>query len=155
MEKINTNDFAAKFAELRDEAALNKNGDVSSIGDFLREYCHKEYRMPYETKIKLAKEIADYTLFYKDEDGQTHFNCNSSRKHIYSTLIILRYYTDIDINIEGGIDEYSIIENNSLLRIIMTSDLIDQEDIEEFKSIIDQTVDDWVLNLQMAMYSKK
>lgn len=127
---ITIKEFVKKYTEFRN--------DVSKDG-----YLKKIKIIPYVDylkKVTAAENIAKRTC--KNSNGD--ICVNSPMRYVLFVFTVLQLYTNLIISSEDRVEDFDLLNKNGLIDKIF--ELIPENELAEFKTILDLSVDDFMTN---------
>ena len=111
---------------------------------FIEKIMNRDY-VPYEIKIAICKKIIENSYYQKDEHGKIlRLYSNSTVLYMLYCLNLINQYTFIKIDFSNCLDEFNLLNKNSLLDIL--SNNIPDREKTEFRMILDMVEKDILQN---------
>lgn len=130
-EKISTLEFMEQYNEV--SAKDLKEKKIKSI-------VYKDLYVSFGEKCDLAERIVNAASL----DANKNINVNSRSRYLLYTLNIINVYTKIRIDFTDIINEYDILNKHGLISEIFK--YIPQQEITEFETVLNMTLDDFMTN---------
>lgn len=112
---------------------------------FIAEHITTKY-ISFSEKLMYCNKIAENTLFVTDEEGENkRFKQNSPSKFLFTNLILIKLYSDLEINFEKDpIKCFDLLNENGL--IIGFIQEIPETEYAEFQTLLNMVIDDIIVN---------
>lgn len=140
-----------QLKEFVQEYEKNKTNNIRE--KYLKDTIQVKDYIDFMDKCNLSKRILDSTMFKFDDNGNktSKIDINSVMKNVLFVMVIIDTYTNIDVNFEDIINEYNMLEKNSLIEKFICLDnpeksIISTTEILRMKSIMDMQFDDIIRN---------
>lgn len=130
-----------KFIKDYDMAVKSKK----DINAFLNKRKTTDY-ISYAEKMSEAKKIIDFTSYITEKDGNKRFSQNSPMRYFLFVLLLLRSYTDIEIDNEKSVQEFDLINKRRLIPKFV--ELIGEEEYTEYQTVLNMVLDDEMENFR-------
>mgnify|MGYP006988895247 CR=1 FL=1 len=129
-EKLNVSEFVAKY---------NGLSGVQAKKNYLKKIKITPY-IPFSMKMALADRIVQASSL--DQDKEVHIN--SPVRFMLFAFTVLTTYTNLDMDNTHMHEQYDLLCESGLIDEIIG--LIPEREINEFKSMVDITYDDFMTN---------
>ena len=142
MSKITVKDFVEGYKKCVSDSEKEKYFDsVLEIVTYV----------PYEFKDAVAKNIIKTTT-HTPEDEKTKeiaiearpIHVNSSGRNMFFRLSVVKYWTNIEVDLNNALEEYNLLAEYDLYTII--SKMVPQSELGEFAALTQWAMDDFMSN---------
>ncbi len=134
--------------------AYLRNADDAAKKSFLNNNLKTESYIGYNRKLALADRIVQSSSYRTetaaDEDGaetlrQTaDIKIDSNMRYFLSVYTIVQTYTNIDMNIQNMPEEFDELNRLGLIKAILEA--VPENELEEFRTILRRTYEDFIAN---------
>ena len=110
-------------------------------------YCEKHIvnkYVPYLTKIAECNRIIDSTMARIDTNGNISFQQNTPVRFLIFHIQMLKFYTDLEINDKGFIDDFDALNEVGAFNILVSK--LPEQEYKEFSTLLSMTADDYYAN---------
>lgn len=101
--------------------------------DFIRS-CIKNIYIPYATKIDICNKLIETTSRKENINGEKMFCQKTPAKYMLLRLTLINLYTEIEVDMENGLSEFDLLEENDLTEDIICK--IPAKEADRFANII-------------------
>lgn len=110
---------------------------------FINEHVVRQY-VPFNEKLAYCSQIVENSMYEKNNDELT-FKLNSPSKFLFTNLILIKLYTDLEIKIdENPLEIFDLLNENGLIIGLISA--IPKSEYAEFQMLIDMIQDDRMTN---------
>ena len=137
---FNVKDFVEEY---------EKQTNDTDKAKFIKTKLKCEKYMPYAEKLMIADNIIQSSS-YKMENVDGVLNktdkiaINSPMRYILFVMTVVNKYTNIEVNFNGIMPEFDYLNQNSLIEVIFEK--IGEKEINEFNTVVDMVLNDFVSN---------
>ena len=145
MEKITIKNFVEGFKKCETDTASER---------YIKKNLKVVPYLSFTTKKILADKLVDISIYeyedYNDVDGAIkrrktgRTKVDSVIQYLLFCRMVIENYTNLEIETDGFFEEYDLLNSCGLIDVIMQ--LIPEKEITEFKTIIDMTKSDAMIN---------
>lgn len=123
---------------------INSKAKDKTFNDFMSKHIVTKY-IDITTKIFWCNNIAENTTHFEDGDVKI-VKYDSVGRYLLFTMVLIKLYTDIDINFEDGkyVKQYDQLNEAGIIDEIIS--MIPEKEYAEFNMILDMKVDDFANN---------
>ena len=100
--------------------------------------------LSFSKKCNLCERIIKATYYTTSKYGVEKFHVDSTAKHMLFNLSIIDMYTDVDVNLDNSINEYDLLQESGLFKIV--KDYIGDIELSELLNILEMKERDVICN---------